>query len=114
GARIDYRKSFTGAVRVPGGFDLGEAGTARFLVGADGPQSRVAQALGLRRSSKFLFGIEHEDEGVDIADPDRMHCFIDRRVAPGYLAWVVSGVGIVQVGLARRVRDGQPAAPAAM
>jgi len=114
GARIDYRKSFTAAARVPGGFDLGEAGTTRFLVGADGPGSRVAQVLGLGRSSKFLFGIEHEYEGADIADPDRMHCFIDRRIAPGYLAWVVSGVGIVQVGLARRVRDGQPAAPAAM
>ncbi|HKU71072.1 MAG TPA: NAD(P)/FAD-dependent oxidoreductase [Burkholderiales bacterium] len=114
GARIDYRKSFTGATRVPGGFDLGESGTTRFLVGADGPASRVAQTLGLGRSAKFLFGIEHEYEDTDIADPDRMHCFIDRRIAPGYLSWVVSGVGIVQVGLARRVRDGQPAPPAAM
>ena len=114
GARIDYRKSFAGAARVPGGFDLGEAGATRYLVGADGPASRVAQTLGLGRSSKFLFGIEHEYDGTDIAEPDRMHCFIDRRIAPGYLAWVVSGVGIVQVGLARRVRDGEPAAPAAM
>ena len=114
GAHIDFRKSFAGAARIPGGFDLGEAGTTRFLVGADGPGSRVAQTLGLGQSSKFLFGIEHEYEGADIADPDHMHCFIDRRIAPGYLAWVVAGVGIVQVGLARRVRDGQPAAPAAM
>lgn len=43
-----------------------------------------------------------------------MHCFIDRRLAPGYIAWVVAGVGIVQVGLARRVGDNPPAAPAAM
>lgn len=114
GAHIDYRASFGGARRVSGGFDLGEAGTTRFLVGADGPASRVAQALALGRNSKFLFGIEHEYEGADIAEPDRMHCFVDRRIAPGYLAWVVSGVGVVQVGLARRVRDGQPAPPAAM
>jgi flavin-dependent dehydrogenase len=114
GAKIEFRKSFGGVTRVPGGFDLGEAGTTRFLVGADGPASRVAQALGLGESSKFLFGIEHEYAGMEIADRDQMHCFIDRRVAPGYLAWVVSGVGVVQVGLARRVRDGQPAPPAAL
>ena len=114
GARIAYRNSFDRAQRVDGGFDLGEAGTTRFLVGADGPTSRVAKTLGLGQSTKFLFGLEHEYEGVEIAEPDKMHCFIDRRLAPGYIAWVVSGVGIVQVGLARRVADDQPSAPAAM
>jgi digeranylgeranylglycerophospholipid reductase len=114
GARIDYRKSFGGAQRIHGGFDLGDAGTTRFLVGADGPGSRVAKALGLGQSTKFLFGLEHEYEGMEIAEPDRMHCFIDRRLAPGYIAWVVSGVGVVQVGLARRAGGDQAAAPAAM
>jgi len=114
GARIDYRQSFDRAERIQGGFDLGEAGTTRFLVGADGPGSRVARALGLGQSAKFLFGIEHEYEGVEVADSDRMHCFIDRRLAPGYIAWVVSGVGAVQVGLARRVGGDATAAPAAM
>jgi flavin-dependent dehydrogenase len=47
-------------------------------------------------------GIEHEYADVQIAAPERLHCFIDRRVAPGYIGWVVAGVGIVQVGLARR------------
>ena len=114
GARIAWRKSFGEAQRIQGGFDLGDAGTTRFLVGADGPGSRVAKALGLGQSTKFLFGLEHEYEGVEIAEPDRMHCFIDRRLAPGYIAWVVAGVGIVQVGLARRVGDNPSAAPAAM
>jgi flavin-dependent dehydrogenase len=114
GARIAWRKSFGAAERIQSGFDLGDAGTTRFLVGADGPGSRVAKTLGLGQSTKFLFGLEHEYEGVEIAEPDRMHCFIDRRLAPGYIAWVVAGVGIVQVGLARRVGGNQSAAPAAM
>jgi digeranylgeranylglycerophospholipid reductase len=114
GARIAYRKSFVQAERIRDGFDLGDCGTTRFLVGADGPGSRVARALGLGRSAKFLFGLEHEYEGAAIADPDKLHCFIDRGLAPGYIAWVVAGVGAVQVGLARRVRDGEPAASAAM
>ena len=114
GARITYKKSFASAERIEGGFDLGEAGTTRFLVGADGPGSRVAKTLGLGQSTKFLFGLEHEYAGVEIAEPDKMHCFIDRSLAPGYIAWVVAGVGIVQVGLARRVVDNRPAVPAAM
>lgn len=114
GARIAWRNSFGRAERIPGGFDLGDAGTTRFLVGADGPGSRVAKTLGLGQNTKFLFGLEHEYEGVEMAEPDKMHCFIDRRLAPGYIAWVVAGVGIVQVGLARRVGDNQSAAPAAM
>src|SRR5262249_28620456 len=71
-------------------------------------------ALALGRNEKFLFGMEHEYAGVRIADPHRMHCFIDRGIAPGYIAWVVSGVGAVQVGLARRLRDDRSAVAAAM
>jgi flavin-dependent dehydrogenase len=114
GARVVCRTPFVHARRMYGGFDLGEVGTTSYLVGADGPNSRVAHALGLGRNSQFLFGIEHEYAGAKIADPHRMHCFIDRGIAPGYIAWVVSGVGLVQVGLARRVRDGQSTARAAM
>jgi digeranylgeranylglycerophospholipid reductase len=111
GARILYQTPFQQATRIPGGFDLGEARQTRYLVGADGPASRVADALGLGRSTQFLFGVEHEYAGVEIAEPDRLHCFIDRALAPGYIGWVVAGVGVVQVGLARRVR-GEPSAAA--
>jgi digeranylgeranylglycerophospholipid reductase len=107
GARIVYRTSFQKAQWVRSGFDIGELGTTSFLVGADGPRSRVAKELGLGQSKKFLFGIEHEYAGAEIAEPDKLHCLIDRRIAPGYIGWVLAGVGAVQVGLARRVRDGQ-------
>ena len=114
GARIHLGSSFTACERTADGFDLGLHGTTRYLVGADGPNSRVARNLGLGLNQRFLFGVEHEFEGVEIAAPDKLHCFIDRKLAPGYIGWVVAGVGVVQVGLARRVRDAQPAADVAM
>jgi len=114
GARIGYQKTFAEMKRIQSGFDLGDLGTTRFLVGADGPGSQVARALGLGRSSKFLFGLEHEYENLEIPEPGMLHCFIDRRLAPGYIAWVVAGVGAVQVGLARRVRGDAAKANAAM
>lgn len=104
GARIVYRTPFVQAARSQSGFDLGSVGTTRFLVGADGPKSQVARTLGLGRNVRFLFGMEHEYAGVEIAEPDKLHCFVDRRLAPGYIAWVVAGVGVVQVGLARTLR----------
>lgn len=103
GAEIRLDTLFTAAQRDTHGFDLGEAGRFRYLVGADGPQSRVAKALGLGRNRQLLFGIEHEYAGAAIAHPERLHCFIDRRLAPGYIGWVVAGVGVVQVGLAGRM-----------
>ena len=51
---------------------------------------------------------------MEIAEPDRLHCFIDRQLAPGYIGWVVAGVGVIQVGLARRLRGDQSLANAVM
>jgi flavin-dependent dehydrogenase len=75
---------------------------ARHVVGADGPKSRVAEAFGLDRNREFLFGIEHELRGATLPEEDALHCFIDKRLAPGYIGWALQGVGCVQVGLARR------------
>jgi digeranylgeranylglycerophospholipid reductase len=102
GADLRLGATYSSAQRVDDGFRLDGFGVTKYLVGADGPKSRVARDLGLGENRKFLFGIEHEYEGVELAEPDRLHCFIDRRLAPGYIGWIVSGVGIVQVGLARR------------
>jgi digeranylgeranylglycerophospholipid reductase len=114
GARVALGALFRQADRTQSGLDLGEHGTTRFLVGADGPSSHVAKSLSLGHTTKFLFGIEHEYSGVDVPDADKLHCFIDKRLAPGYIGWIVSGVGVVQVGLARRVRGDLAAANAAM
>jgi flavin-dependent dehydrogenase len=104
GARIEYRALFRTATRIRNGFDLDDFGTTRFLVGADGPNSRVARVLGLGQSRQFLFGVEHEFPGVQLPDPDMLHCFLDRRLAPGYIGWIVAAPGGAQVGLAQRLR----------
>jgi digeranylgeranylglycerophospholipid reductase len=114
GARIAYRSVFERAERRRSGFDLGSAGEARFLVGADGPHSRVAKAFALGRNTNFLFGIEHEYADIELEAADKLHCFIDRQIAPGYIGWVVAGVGVVQVGVARRLGRDARSAPDAM
>ena len=114
GAHIAYETPFGSASRTQSGFDLGEHGSARYIVGADGPSSRVAKVCGLGQNQKFLFGVEHEYVGVDVREPDRLHCFIDRKLAPGYIGWMVAGVGVVQVGLAGRMRRGLATATEAM
>ncbi|MET3442724.1 flavin-dependent dehydrogenase [Variovorax paradoxus] len=76
--------------------------SARYIVGADGPHSRVAKALGLSRNTRFLYGVEHEYQGARMA-PGFLHCFVDRQLAPGYIGWALDGVGVSQIGLARRM-----------
>ncbi len=114
GARIEFRCSFDTAEPGADGFDLGPLGKTRYLVGADGPRSMVARRLGLGQNRRFLFGIEHEYAGVELAEPDKLHCFVDRRIAPGYIGWAMSGVGILQVGLARSATAAQMTASDAM
>lgn len=114
GASLRSETAFAAAERTANGFDLGEAGTTRFLVGADGPMSRVARTLALGLNTQFLFGVEQEYRGIDVPESDKLHCFIDRRLAPGYIGWIVSGVGIVQVGLAGRVHPSRLTATEAM
>jgi flavin-dependent dehydrogenase len=104
GTRFQSLQQSSCGVRVAGrSFD--------FLVGADGPRSRVAAAAGLPRNTRFLIGVEAEYVGVAGVDPDRLHVFLDSVLAPGYIAWVVPGLGVTQVGLAR-TSGGRPDLPA--
>lgn len=104
GARLLGRAPFLRAYRVSEGFVLGGYRLpCRSLVGADGPRSSVAECFGLGRNRRFLVGVEEEYVGLRGVDADRLHCFLDSALAPGYIAWVVPGVGnAVQVGLACR------------
>ncbi len=114
GADIRLATPFRAATRSRSGFDLGELGTSRYLVGADGPNSIVAKTLDLGQNRDFLFGMEYEYTGLDLPADDRLHCFIDRRLAPGYIGWIVPGVGVTQVGLARRMKRDPDAMKRAM
>ena len=104
GARVQLARTFTGVSRQQSGFDVHGIGQTRYLIGADGPSSNVAKSLQLGTVRDTLFGIEHEYDRVEINDPGFLHCFIDRKLAPGYIGWVLQGVKGAQVGLARRVR----------
>ena len=42
--------------------------------------------------------------GVALPEPEHLHCFLDRRLARGYIGWAFDGVGVTQIGLAARQR----------
>lgn len=103
GVEVIFGQAFAGARREGDAWTLdGSRLRARYLVGADGPRSAVAQALGLGRNGPMLVGVEAEFEGLAGVDPDRLHCFLDSHLAPGYIGWAVPGLGMTQIGLACR------------
>jgi len=69
---------------------------ARFVVGADGPRSLVARELGLDCNRELLVGIEDVLPG----QTPGMHCYLDPRLAPGYIGWVVDDGEEKHVGVA--------------
>lgn len=73
---------------------------ARYLIGADGPRSKVAEDFGLGKNQKFLLGVEAEFKNAELPDQNTFYCFLDNVQAFGYIGWVIPGVGITQVGLA--------------
>ena len=102
GAEVRFGEKYRGVI--PGRFSLGlEASDVRcrFLVGADGARSRVAESVGLDCNRRLLKGVEWEFEPLTGVG-DCLHCFVDPECAPGYIGWVVPGVGVTQVGLAVR------------
>ncbi|MGI9335663.1 MAG: NAD(P)/FAD-dependent oxidoreductase [Gammaproteobacteria bacterium] len=115
GANIAHRTTFKGCSKAAGDPRTAVVRTPErddtvrfdFLMGCDGAHSQVARSFSLGRNRKFLSGVELEFEGVIGLDEDFLHVFVDANLATGYIAWVVPGVGITQVGLAVR----QPAIP---
>src|SRR6266404_606377 len=61
---------------------------ARYLIGADGANSRVAHELQLDVNREWIVGIEDVLTNIPLDGPPRLHCFLDPVRAPGYLAWV--------------------------
>jgi flavin-dependent dehydrogenase len=72
---------------------------ARFVIGADGARSRVARDLGLDENREWIVGVEDVFRGVAAAGEPCFHCYLDPRLAPGYLAWVVCDGEETHVGV---------------
>jgi digeranylgeranylglycerophospholipid reductase len=73
---------------------------ARVVIGADGPQSRVAAWAKLPPPGELLLGLQaigrYEPE-----EHDFIEVFFDQELAPGFFAWVVPAEqGIARIGLA--------------
>ena len=111
GVSLRLGAPFQHAARGGDGWDVQGAGTAAFVVGADGAKSRVAERTGLDRVRDFLYGVEYEFDGMRLADGDALHCFLSRTYAPGYIGWAAQGPTGVQLGLARRHRSAATPAP---
>jgi len=73
--------------------------TTRYLVGADGANSRVARDLGLELNREWIVGVEDVFTGVPLDGPPRLHCFLDPTIAPGYLAWIAHDGEETHVGV---------------
>jgi len=73
--------------------------TTRYLIGADGARSRVARDLKLDQNSESIFGVESVYEGVRLDGPPRLLCFIDPKLAPGYIAWIAHDGDETHVGV---------------
>ncbi|HEX8247498.1 MAG TPA: NAD(P)/FAD-dependent oxidoreductase [Pyrinomonadaceae bacterium] len=71
----------------------------RVLVGSDGANSRVAKDLDLDENREFIVGVEEVWNGVSLTGEPVLHCFLDSRLAPGYLAWVTNDGEEVHIGV---------------
>lgn len=111
GVELRLMQSFTDAARIDGGWRVEGLGTTAWLVGADGAKSRVALRTGLGRTREFLYGIEHEYHGATLREPGRLHCFLSKRHAPGYIGWAAQNPVGVQFGLAFRHRHDRTGVP---
>src|SRR5215510_6590085 len=62
--------------------------TTRYLIGADGARSRVARDLKLELNREWIVGVESVFHGAVLDGPPRLLCFLDPKLAPGYIAWI--------------------------
>jgi len=62
--------------------------TTRYLIGADGARSRVARDLKLELNREWIVGVENVFHGAVLDGPPRLLCFLDAKLAPGYIAWI--------------------------
>lgn len=80
-----------------------ETAEARMVVGADGPSSFTAMALGLMGDFSPTVGVQAE-VAADVA-PDSAHMFLSNELSEDFFAWTVPSGGSCRVGLGCREGD---------
>ena len=71
----------------------------RYIVGADGSASRVAESLQLDRNNEWLVGVEEVFQGMPLEGQPALHVFVEPQLAPGYIAWVVHDGHEIHLGV---------------
>jgi len=80
----------------------------KVLVAADGARSRVARDLGLDENREWIVGYEEVFRSRDVDRAPRLHCFLDAKLAPGYLAWIADDCDEVHVGVGGYAKEFDP------
>ena len=101
GATIHYDTAYEKGRPDGDHYVVNEKYRCRFLIGADGPRSKVADDFHLGQNTQFLLGAEAEYKGLPLSNA--LCCFLNQRLAWGYLGWVIPSVDVSQVGLACRM-----------
>lgn len=79
----------------------------RFLIGADGPRSRVAQQMGLDQNTHLLAAAEWLVEGVPV-DQEKFYMIMNHDLAPGYCIWMAPHGKTAALGVAGYQRKFNP------
>jgi flavin-dependent dehydrogenase len=71
----------------------------KVLIGADGANSRVAKELRLDENKEWIVGYEEVFHCSHSSREPRLHCFLDAKLSPGYLAWIADDGEEIHVGV---------------
>ncbi len=78
------------------------------LIGADGANSRVAKDLELDENKEWIVGYEEVFHAEKPMREARLHCFLDAKLAPGYLAWIADDGEEIHIGTGGYAADFNP------
>ena len=71
----------------------------KVLIGADGANSRVAKDLKLDENKELIVGYEEVFHSKNANAEPCLHCFLDAKLAPGYLAWIADDGEEIHIGV---------------
>jgi flavin-dependent dehydrogenase len=71
----------------------------RVLIGADGANSKIGRDLGLDENKEWIVGFEEVYQGVSLGEEPHLICFLNEKLARGYLAWLTNDGEDVHVGV---------------